>query len=68
MTVTVAGAITGGTLLSRLTVAEDEPAAFIAVTISVPEAGIVAGAVYKPDAVTVPETAVQLVAPGAANC
>ena len=58
----------GGIFVVNVTVAEDEPAAFVAVTVSVPEAGMVAGAEYKPDAVTVPETAVQPVAPGAVTC
>lgn len=40
----------------------------IAVTVSFPEDGITGGAVYRPAEVTVPATAVQLVAPGAVNC
>jgi hypothetical protein len=68
MTETVAGEITGGAFGNSVTAAADFPAALIAVTVSVPDAGIVAGAVYKPADVTVPTTAVQLVAPGALNC
>jgi hypothetical protein len=44
------------------------PDEFDAVTVSLPDAGMVAGAVYKPAAVTVPKAAAQLVAPGALNC
>ena len=51
--------IVGGTLLISVTVAVLCPVAFFAVTVSVPAAGITAGAVYKPLAVTVPETAAQ---------
>ena len=54
--------------MTRVTVAGDDPAAFVAVTVSVPDAGIDEGAVYKPVEVTLPETAVQVVAPGAVNC
>ena len=60
--------IVGGTLVTSVTVAVLCPVAFFAVTVSVPAAGITAGAVYKPVAVTVPDTAAQDVAPGAANC
>jgi hypothetical protein len=60
--------IVGGTLLTSVTVAVDCPLESFAVTVSVPAAGIEAGAVYKPLAVTVPETADQLVAPAAVNC
>jgi hypothetical protein len=45
MTFTEAGEMTGGALSSSVTVADDWPAAFFAVTVSVPEAGIVPGAV-----------------------
>jgi hypothetical protein len=48
--------------------AVDCPAEFDAVTVSVPEAGKIPGAVYSPAEVTVPETAVQPVAPAAVNC
>src|ERR1700733_1229663 len=60
--------IVGGTLLTRVTVAVDCPLEFLAVTVSVPSAGITLGAVYKPAAVTVPETTDQDVAPAAVNC
>jgi hypothetical protein len=60
--------IVGGTLLTSVMVAVDCPPEFFAVTVSVPAAGIEVGAVYKPFAVTVPETADQLVAPAAVNC
>jgi len=66
--VTVAGEITGAPAAFSVTVATDLPAEFDAVTVSLPDAGMVAGAVYNPAAVTVPDTAVQLVAPGALNC
>ena len=58
----------GGTFVSSVTVAVVWPAAFDAVTVSVPDAGIDAGAVYRPAGVTVPATAVQLVAPADLNC
>jgi hypothetical protein len=60
--------ITGGTLLIRVTVATLCPAVFFAVTVSVPDEGMVAGAEYNPFAVTVPDTADQAVAPAAVNC
>ena len=69
MSVTVAGeTAAGGRFDTSVTVAADDPAALIAVTVSIPDAGIEAGAVYKPAEVTAPETAFQLVAPAAVNC
>ena len=62
------GEMTGAVMVFSVTVAKEEPAAFEAVTVSFPEGGIVPGAVYRPEEVTVPATAFQLVAPGAENC
>src|SRR4051812_49267039 len=58
----------GGTLVRTAMLAVDWPTELIAVTVSVPDAGITAGAVYRPVAETVPDTVVKLVAPGAVNC
>jgi hypothetical protein len=66
--VTDDGEIAGATLVRSVTVADDCPTELIAVTVSVPDAGISDGAVYKPAEVTVPATAAQLVAPAAVNC
>ena len=60
--------IAGGTLLTSVTVAVPVPPGPFAVTVSVPEDGMVVGAVYKPAAVTVPDAAVQLVVLEAVNC
>jgi len=60
--------IAGGTLLISVAVAVDCPLEFEAVIVSFPDAGIEAGAVYKPVDDTVPATAVQVVAPAAVNC
>jgi hypothetical protein len=69
MSVTDAGETApGGKLVTRVTAAEDEPAALVALTVSVPDKGIADGAVYRPAEVTLPETALQLVAPAAVNC
>ena len=66
-TVTCVGAIAGAAIVS-VTAAVDCPLEFLAVTVSVPPAGIAVGAVYKPAEVTVPDTADQDVAPAALNC
>src|ERR1035438_3645833 len=58
----------GGTLVSKVTLATDCPAAFSAVTVSAPLEGITDGAVYRPADVITPATAVQLVAPADLNC
>jgi hypothetical protein len=52
----------------RVTAALAEPLTPVAVTETVGEPGIVAGAVYSPVALTVPAEAVQLVAPTEVNC
>ena len=67
-TVTAEGETFGSAGGFNVIVAVEEPIALDAVTVSVPDAGIVAGAVYKPEEVTAPTPAVQVVAPGALNC
>jgi hypothetical protein len=65
---TDAGEIVGATVLVRVTVAVADPFGPVALTETVGDPGIVAGAVYSPVALTVPAVAVQLVAPVAVNC
>ena len=57
-----------GVALMTVTTALAEPPGPIAVTVAVPDAGRVAGAVYSPVELTVPAVAVQLVAPAEVNC
>jgi len=54
--------------LRRVTIADAEPAIPVAVTVTLLLAGMVAGAVYKPVALTVPAVAVHMVAPEDVNC
>jgi hypothetical protein len=53
---------------SNVTTALAEPPGPLALTVTVPDAGIVDGAVYRPPALMLPAVALQLVAPAEVNC
>ena len=64
----VFGEIACGGRGTRVTAALADPSGPFAVTVTEVDAGMVAGAVNKPDEVMVPAVAVKLVAPDEVNC
>ena len=65
---TAVGEIVCGGMGISVTLALAEPPGPVAVTVTAVEAGMVAGAVYRPAEEMVPAVAVQLVAPAEVNC
>jgi hypothetical protein len=68
VTVADVGEMTWGVSASSVTLALAEPPGPFAVTVTAVEAGMAAGAVYKPVEEMVPAVAVQLAAPAEVNC
>ena len=66
VTLAIAGEIVNEA--AKVTVAEADPPGPDAVTVADPEAGVVAGAVYKPDEVIEPAVVDHVVAPTDVNC
>lgn len=68
LTLAIVGEMVCGFGFTTVTIAEAIPPGPEAVTVTLAEADMVAGAVYSPLEVMVPAVAVQLVALGATNC